>query len=231
MRIKIILFFLISNFTFGQEYLFVEVVYNKAYKNYKDFSADAPKLMKNQEYKLKCNSGEALFSYEENMLNDSQINERFISRGGGDGIYYCNLKEDREIKQVYRSDDTYLIESKISDRKWEFTKETKYIDKYLCYKATTINSYISLLTNKKINVVITAWYTPEIPLSFGPTGFNGLPGLILEKSSSSFYYIATKISISKKSGAEIKRPTNGITISVDDYENLIRERFKEMQEN
>ncbi len=231
MWLRIILVLLISNFTFGQEHLYVEVVYNKAYKNHKDTSIDAPKLMKNQEYKLICDISEALFYYEVNMLNDSEINKRFNSKGGGDGIYYCNLKDNKEIKQVKRSDKAYLIESKVNDRKWELTNETKYIDKYLCYKAITINSYVSLISKKEVEAIVTAWYTPEIPLAYGPTGYNGLPGLILEKSSASFYYIATKISISKKSNVEIKEPTIGTTISTKDYDELLRKRFEKMQEN
>ncbi len=231
MKLKIILIFLVSNFALGQEQLYVEVIYNKAYKNYKDKTNNAPKLLKNQEYKLICDNREALFNYEENMNSDLETNRRFISKGGGGGIYYCNLMENKELKQVKRADNTYLIESKVSDRKWELTNETKYIDQYLCYKAITVNSYVSLFSEEEVKAIITVWYTPEIPLSYGPTGYNGLPGLILEKSSASFYYIATKISISKKSNKEIKKPILGTIISTKDYEEMLRNRLEEMKEN
>lgn len=54
--------------------------------------------------------------------------------------------------------------------KWEISDEKKMIGEYLCKKATTRfrgRDYI-------------AWYCPEIAVSIGPLKYNGLPGLILE---------------------------------------------------
>ncbi|RLD60552.1 MAG: GLPGLI family protein, partial [Bacteroidetes bacterium] len=56
---------------------------------------------------------------------------------------------------------------------WKLTNETKIILGYTCYKATH---------NREGGnpVIVTAWYCPEIPYQFGPKGYAGLPGLILE---------------------------------------------------
>src|SRR6218665_698056 len=53
---------------------------------------------------------------------------------------------------------------------WKITSETKKIQNYTCYKATT-----SFRGNN-----FEAWFTPDIPLNIGPWKWYGLPGLILE---------------------------------------------------
>ena len=56
------------------------------------------------------------------------------------------------------------------EMKWVLSNEQKMIGEYLCKKATTRfrgRDYI-------------AWYCPEIAVSIGPLKYNGLPGLILE---------------------------------------------------
>lgn len=56
---------------------------------------------------------------------------------------------------------------------WELQENTKSILGFTCYSATT----------KFRGRTYIAWYTPEIPLSYGPWKLNGLPGLILEAYS------------------------------------------------
>jgi GLPGLI family protein len=53
---------------------------------------------------------------------------------------------------------------------WEIADEQKIIQNYLAQKAST--------TFRGRNY--TVWFTPEIPLPFGPWKLNGLPGLILD---------------------------------------------------
>ena len=54
--------------------------------------------------------------------------------------------------------------------KWNITNETKKINEFTCYKATT--------TFRGNN--FEAWFTPDIPINAGPWKWYGLPGLIVE---------------------------------------------------
>ena len=53
---------------------------------------------------------------------------------------------------------------------WKLSNDTKLIGKFTCKKATTF------FRGRQY----TAWFTPEIPVPFGPWKLQGLPGLILE---------------------------------------------------
>lgn len=55
-------------------------------------------------------------------------------------------------------------------KNWELVNETKVINTIICKKAK--------VTFKGRNWI--AWYSLEIPLSYGPYKFNGLPGLIIK---------------------------------------------------
>ncbi len=225
---KIILILFFVNFSYSQEHINIEVTYIKAYKNYKDSTNTAPRPLKNLEYKLICNSKESLFFYVKNMDIDLETNTNYIGRGGGEGICYSNLNEKLKLEAIDRWDQSFLVKSNFDEYEWKLSNETKYIGKYLCYKATTIYSFISGLTDKRVNIPITVWYTPDIPLSFGPAGYQGLPGLVLEKSASSFYFIATKVLITKNEDTKIIRPTKGKLITNKEYKKLLNERLKEM---
>ncbi len=42
---------------------------------------------------------------------------------------------------------------------------------------------------------VTAWFTPNIPASHGPSGYGGLPGIILHLSTDKYEFAATEIRI------------------------------------
>lgn len=68
--------------------------------------------------------------------------------------------------------DNYAIRESLEKINWTIEKETKQLLGYTCQKATGIckgRNYI-------------AWFTTDIPASFGPWKLQGLPGLILEAS-------------------------------------------------
>ena len=79
-------------------------------------------------------------------------------------------------------------------------------------------------------VTITAWYTPEIPISQGPENYWGLPGLILEVSDGKTVVLCSKIVLNSKEKAEIKAPTNGKEISQKEYDETVTKKMEEFRQ-
>ncbi len=130
----------------------------------------------------------------------------------GRGKYYTNLQTGQQltIKNNYGQD--YNILGSIEKRPWELTKTTKKIGNFTCYKAT----YIKKLPKR--NYTVVAWYTPQIPLPFGPLDHGGnLPGLILELHLPMASYYAKSVTLNPKNQPQITWPTNIHTISKEKY--------------
>ncbi len=79
-------------------------------------------------------------------------------------------------------------------------------------------------------ITITAWYTPEIPVSQGPEGYWGLPGLILEVNDGKTTILCSKVVLNPKEKAEIKAPTVGKEVSQKEYDEIVIKKMEEMSE-
>ena len=110
--------------------------------------------------------------------------------------------------------ELYLVYKTI-DQNWVLHNESKKINNYLCYKAT---QEVEVFTgNRTVKNLVTAWYCPEIPFSYGPKGYSGLPGLIFElhDKNVSFGLESLQLNIGSHS---IELPSSGKLIS---YDNLV----------
>lgn len=136
---------------------------------------------------------------------------------GGNNIYYTELKNDTIIKQVDNNYGQYLI-NYLQKKDWLLSEETKLIDNFLCYKATSQ----SIIVNSKgtFKYPIIAWYCPSIPFNYGPNGYNGLPGLILEIQERNISYGAIKIELNE-ANIKISKPNKGKNISEEEYNKII----------
>ena len=81
---------------------------------------------------------------------------------------------------------------------------------------------------KEIN--ITAWYTPEIPVSQGPDSYWGLPGLILEVNDGKTTILCSKVVMNAKEKVEIKAPSNGKVVTQKEYDETVIKKMEEMSE-
>lgn len=81
-----------------------------------------------------------------------------------------------------------------------------------------------------IEVTITAWYTPEIPVSQGPENYWGLPGLILEVSDGKTIILCSKVVLNSKDKVEIKAPDTGKVTTQAEYDDTILKKMEEFRE-
>ena len=77
--------------------------------------------------------------------------------------------------------------------------------------------------------LVSAWYAPEIPVSFGPDKYGGLPGLILEINDGQTIILCSKISLNPKSKIEIKRLSKGKRVTQKQYEEIVVKQLGSMK--
>lgn len=161
--------------------------------------------------------------------------------GGGSGsLYFKNLKEKRFVSKTDIMGKTFLIKDSIPNYQWQLTSETKNIGNYTCYKATytqevenstmTVENGETKQTKKSETIMTTAWYTPQISISNGPTFYQGLPGLILEINDGTTTIICTEIILNPSEKITINEPDKGKVVTQAEYDKISDEKSKEMME-
>ncbi|MBM6498738.1 GLPGLI family protein [Flavobacterium macrobrachii] len=222
-----ILFLLISSLSFSQhtisgvveytvESLSSEITKNiaKTSKNVSEQKA-LLEIFSNEpaHFILEFNGNEAIYKNAKNEMQsdaNKKPKPKFLEIvGGGNGIFYSNSIEKSTLTQKESFGELFLISSKFLD--WELTSETKKIGNYTCFKA----KYIAKNDNK--NLIDEVWYTPEIPVQFGPTKYIGLPGLVLEVIAGKVRFTATKIQLNSQQPIVIEKPNKGTKITEEEY--------------
>ena len=178
---------------------------------------------------------------------------------GGGGTYYKNVKEKTYSVDKEFMGKEFLIKDVLPQLEWKLESETKQVGGYTCYKATAVKpvngsdfrnmrakdeaTKVDKKEEKKESstnfmegfempkeVIITAWYTPEIPVNQGPEGYWGLPGLILEVNDGKTIVLCSKVVMNAKEKAEIKAPKVGKEVTQKEYDEIVTAKMKEMQE-
>ena len=79
-------------------------------------------------------------------------------------------------------------------------------------------------------IIVTAWYTPQIPVNQGPGEYWGLPGLILEVNANRTTILCSKIVLNPDEKEVIKMPTKGTEVTRKEYNDIMKKKIEEMQE-
>lgn len=173
----------------------------------------------------------------------------FIMSDGESGILHKNLKDQSYISQVEAFGKQFIIKDSILNIEWTLHDETKNIGTYTCFKATYSKQVedLSMMTfssadseedvkledantPKMITQTVTAWYTPQIPVSNGPDQYQGLPGLILEVNDGDLTILCSKITLNPKKTIEIQEPKKGKQVTQAEYEAIMLKKMEEMNE-
>jgi GLPGLI family protein len=192
----------------------LKIGYDEGFSNsdvLKDYYAKAQSGADLVNFELVANKTVSYFKMIETIKNEETDFASSFSEASTS--FYTEADSNSKIR--YEND--YLGEFRIiySDKtEWKLVNESKYIDSYLCYKATSEEVVVN--SGRTFKYPIVAWYCPSIPFSYGPKGYNGLPGLILELQVRNITWGAAKIELSKEDTV-IARPTKGKLITEEEY--------------
>ncbi|RZK00686.1 MAG: GLPGLI family protein [Flavobacterium sp.] len=179
---------------------------------------------------------------------------------GGGGTFFKNVKNKTYSVDKEFMGKEFLVQDSLPQLQWKMESETKQIGGYTCYKATAskpvnmsdfrnfrpkdqskdVGKEEKKETEKKTNfmddfeipkeILITAWYAPEIPINQGPENYWGLPGLILEVSDGKTVVLCSKVVLNAKEKAEIKAPKTGKIVTQKEYDEIVLKKMEELKE-
>ena len=177
---------------------------------------------------------------------------------GSGGTFYKNVKQKTYTVDKEFMGKSFLVKDSLPTLKWKMEGETRVIGGYNCFKATAVvamnetdfgnfrprsdeekkkeeetKNKSNLLDNIKApkERVVTAWYTPEIPVNQGPDKYWGLPGLILEINDGKTVMLCSKVVLNPKEKVAIKAATSGKVIGQKEYDETVEKKTKEYRDS
>lgn len=166
-------------------------------------------------------------SKQKDDTNDSEINETIVI--GKKNVIkrnFTNLNTNKlsSTETITFDKSLYLVTEALPKLDWDLSHpDTLKIGTYMCNKATTSfrgRNYI-------------AWYTNDIPITFGPWKFHGLPGLILDMYDQTHKYewIVTKITKKTINEKTLNQDKHDVNIGLKAFVALREEVFNKKMNN
>ncbi len=179
------------------------------------------------ESELLYNSTHAIYKrIASEQEGDSQMGRRGMRfrmgrQGGQDDQTYVNLEENRRVEYMEFFDKKYLIKEELPAHDWKITGNKAQHEGMLVMEATTeIND----------STTASAWFAPQIPVSIGPEGWSGLPGLIVRVEERGGMSITELSSIEDWSEEmSIDEPTKGKEMTREEFRAMRDEKMEEMR--
>jgi GLPGLI family protein len=136
-------------------------------------------------------------------------------------VYY-DFDKNQKVEQVEYLTRIFLVSSEIEAVPWKLGSEKKKVLEYTCMNATVTMD----------DQEIVAWFSPEVPISLGPSFFGGLPGLILAvERNGETAYVATSVNLTPPAEVSMQEPDKGSKVSKEEFAAIRVEKEKEWEEN
>lgn len=210
------------------------------YKETIAFEIDLPEEMKEMASQIPTSQSSNMvlaFNETSTLYEAAKTNEtpQDLHMGSEDGGMQIKMKFEMPENKVYTDvskgevvqkqefmGKKFLITGETKRYKWKPTGESEKILGYDCQKATyqvdSSQSYV-------------AWFTPQIPVSAGPQGFSGLPGMILklDRNDGEMVIEVTNVDLKELDKDAIKKPKKGKKVTREEFEKIQEEKMKEME--
>lgn len=162
---------------------------------------------------------------EEEVITEEQSRFAMFKSMIPKNEFFTDFKKDKFIEFREFLGREFLIENdEVEQIAWKILPEQKEINGYICSLAE--------FTNKE-DQVVQAWFTPQIPVSIGPSTYNKLPGLILEVNINDGDLIISpkEITLGEVNEDYLIAPKKGKKVSKDEFQEIVKEKMQEMRES
>lgn len=172
---------------------------------------------KGQNYDMFFKNNKSLYTYKEEEQSESGWSWRkdeFVL------IRDYNKKELHDLKEELGV--MFVVQDKIPRYRWKILNEIREIEGYLCMKAETKDTIKGQ--------TIHAWFSDAIPMSAGPEGYGGLPGMILEIdiNNGDAVITATKVDMGTPlDKLPIPKKMKGKEVTIAELDNKIKDFIEE----
>jgi GLPGLI family protein len=190
---------------------------------------------------------------------DDEAPDPFANAGGGGGGMrmnfrmptantYTDMAKQMQYEERAFFEKEFLIVDSLKQYKWKLSEETKTIAKQLCKKATTMITAPQMRMRVSIGgggnntdtaantprapkeTELVVWYAENIPVSFGPDNYSGLPGVIMEIDQDNGATVTTAVEVSAKyPKKELVAPTKGDKMNRAQFQENMQKLMQEMQ--
>ncbi|CAI8169595.1 MAG: Uncharacterised protein [Bacteroidota bacterium] len=201
-------------------------------------------------YDLYFDQNQSIYK-QQDKLDAPQSNSRdgMSMRFGGSSqnIVFTNLATREQTNQQDLFGKMFLVNKNIKIPEWNFTGESKQIGEYTAYEATYTqmqnppqfrmsfggrgnNEEEKEKEPKKIEVTVSVWFTPDIPISAGPDNYFGLPGLVLMVQDKNKLLVCTEVQMNPKDKIKLTPPKKGEEVTWKEFKEIREKKSKEMRE-
>lgn len=174
-------------------------------------------------FSLKFNKKGSFFKTNRNVPQDKYMATMAAIITKSRHAYFQNRVSKNTYYNINIANKEYVVKDSTKNNNWQLYSESKEIEGYTCYKAIKID----FIERNQTSHERLAWYSPEIPMPYGPAGYGGLPGLILEiEVRKGFVYYISKIELNKQKDLELPKIKEGPEISPKEMVILMRKSRK-----
>jgi GLPGLI family protein len=156
---------------------------------------------------LLFNAEHSLYIHEGLSKRDTALNKAINDNTTGDPEGFPIYKRHRERTMIckitcngmYKKEKYCLVSDTLGDIAWRIEPDVRRFGSYTCQKAM----------GEFRGRIYEAWFAPDIPIPSGPFKLGGLPGLILEATSTDgvVKFTFVRLETGENVSGEIKLPT------------------------
>ncbi|CAM1359501.1 GLPGLI family protein [Tenacibaculum xiamenense] len=143
------------------------------------------------------------------------------------GRFYYEFGKDEILEEKTYLGENFLIRRNIRTSDWKLLNEKEKIGKYNCYKAERFYEFDTRKGMVKQKQIV--WYTPDIPIPFGPAEFVGFPGLVLKVKKGGVVIYAQEINLKNRVKVKSKNSLDLKKINEEEFREIVKKNVVKIE--